>query len=506
MSHSIFDSYVAETFGVDPAEFETKSSGPEQDDEPVIDLSAVVGLLIEPQTASIVAGDTAQFHAASLFAGGDQQDETGTVEWTSSDPALLSFTNPGQAVAARTLGAVIITITDPNTQMSATAKVTIVAGPSTHPDKGGEAKPSEGEQPRPKKNTYEKAYDLGLKDGFDGRTARPEFIQKYFYETGPHASSLAAYQVGYQDGTYKHLMASGDIQQEGHASVEGLRLMYEQGRADGRVGKPVHRPERVNNPEMPPPVQLDDPATMLKAYEAGYKETFDNWPHTPEAMYLLGKTDGLHDDPIHLKEVEAVGDAGLLKNYKAGLEAGKDAFDSAWGEGDKQTNASTPNAPQTPGLSKRDLALTGVGVVSTLISVLEAKGLVASAGVGTTIGAVLLPITAFFVGTDIAMKREEREAAIHDFVARFKTVVIVDSLEQARSFVKSQGVELIDLNDEGTAMYVELMQGWSAKMDEVLRDKIGDKPKADELTALYEGWVKQISKAAAKIMGNPRYR
>jgi hypothetical protein len=100
-------------------------------------------------------------------------------------------------------------------------------------------------------------------------------------------------------------------------------------------------------------------------------------------------------------------------------------------------NADEPD----PGRYSFSKEMKVTGIAASIYSIFEAKGAAAfSAGVvGTSIGAILLPIGAFILGTEIRQQKEEERQAVKDLVTKFVSITFVDALERSRALVKAVG-------------------------------------------------------------------
>jgi uncharacterized repeat protein (TIGR01451 family) len=95
--------------------------------------AVLTSVFVGPSTASVTVGNTIQFVATGTFSDGSQGPITGSVDWTSSAPdvAIVNSGNEepqglatGLQVSAQP---VIITATDPTTNLSGTAQLTVIA-------------------------------------------------------------------------------------------------------------------------------------------------------------------------------------------------------------------------------------------------------------------------------------------------------------------------------------------------------------------------------------------
>src|SRR5208282_4243535 len=124
--------------------------------------------------------------------------------------------------------------------------------------------------------------------------------------------------------------------------------------------------------------------------------------HDKQAANKMGLSDGKLNDPSRRDDVESTNNRELLDAYDAGFADGKETADSGWDDIGAKVDAADIKPPsQSPVMSTYDKVMTGAGVLAAIISVLEAKGLIAKAGVGTTLGTLLLIPMGFKLGTDI---------------------------------------------------------------------------------------------------------
>jgi len=96
--------------------------------------AVVTSVFVGPSTASVTVGESIQFVATGTFSDGSQGPITASVNWTSSAPAVASVLtgnvgSPGLAIGLEVSAQpVIITATDPTTNVSGTAQLTVSGG------------------------------------------------------------------------------------------------------------------------------------------------------------------------------------------------------------------------------------------------------------------------------------------------------------------------------------------------------------------------------------------
>jgi len=178
----------------------------------------------------------------------------------------------------------------------------------------------------------------------------------------------------------------------------------------------------------------------------------------------------------------------------------------------------TPPDTSTSTRTKVEQAVTGIGLVASTLSILEAGGAagaaaaggtVAAAGVGTTIGALLLPVGAFLLGTSIAEQREREEQAMDLFKMKLTGGAMVDATHAAVAQMQASGTPVRPLNPQGMAAVKELDGNWKDSMhDDINQQLFQDQwvnhshPEA-AWQARYDSWVKGMSQDLAKIYSNP---
>jgi WXG100 family type VII secretion target len=187
--------------------------------------------------------------------------------------------------------------------------------------------------------------------------------------------------------------------------------------------------------------------------------------------------------------------------------------------GGSSSPAMTPPGSSSSTRTKVEQTVTGIGLVASTLSILEAGGAaaaaaaggtVAAAGVGTTIGAILLPIGAFLLGTSIAEQREREEALMDEFKMKMVGGAMLDSTHMAVAQLQSAAVPLHDLNDKGMAAVKDLQSTWKDTMhDDINQQMFQDAwinhahPEA-AWQARYDSWTKGMSKDLASIYANPQ--
>jgi uncharacterized protein YjdB len=95
--------------------------------------ATLASISIAPATASIPAGTTQAFFATGHYSNGSTLDVTASVTWVSLSPSVASVANGTSAGVATglTVGSATIKAVDPNTQVSATAALTVTPGTLT---------------------------------------------------------------------------------------------------------------------------------------------------------------------------------------------------------------------------------------------------------------------------------------------------------------------------------------------------------------------------------------
>jgi len=179
---------------------------------------------------------------------------------------------------------------------------------------------------------------------------------------------------------------------------------------------------------------------------------------------------------------------------------------------DSQAGGSGPSTPAKPpeaGPSTREkveTTVTTVGIVGSIISILEIGS---GTAVGTTIGALLLPIGAFLLGTTIREQMDREEAAKKNFKMKMKSAAMVEAAHRAADQVKASGIPLRDLNQRGIAAVKANGERWREKMDDdvdtqLAKDFVTHSHPEAAWQAIYDGWVKGMAEDLADIYANPR--
>lgn len=105
--------------------------------------AVLTSLTINPNGGTMMVGDTMQFRVTGMYSDGAQLDVTEQLDWTSSDPMVLSVSNtPGSKGFAQALSAgagppVALSATDPGTGMMIGTGVTVLGGAFGPPPGGG---------------------------------------------------------------------------------------------------------------------------------------------------------------------------------------------------------------------------------------------------------------------------------------------------------------------------------------------------------------------------------
>jgi len=201
----------------------------------------------------------------------------------------------------------------------------------------------------------------------------------------------------------------------------------------------------------------------------------------------------------------------------SGASGGAAGSASAGSAGSSAPNMTPPDT-NTSTRTKVEQAVTGIGLVASTLSILEAGGAagaaaaggtVAAAGVGTTIGALLLPIGAFLLGASIAEQREREEQAMDLFKMKLTGGAMVDATHAAVAQLQTNGIPVRPLNEQGMAAVKELDANWKDNIHtDINRQLFQDQfvnhahPEA-AWQAHYDDWVKGMSKDLAGIYANP---
>ncbi len=148
----------------------------------------------------------------------------------------------------------------------------------------------------------------------------------------------------------------------------------------------------------------------------------------------------------------------------------------------------------------------GVGIVASIISVLEVATprTIAAAGVGTTVGALLLPIGAFFLGTAIREQADRRDQALEDFRNRLTGSAIIDAIKRAVSML---GHQARPLNKQGrdAALAITLRRREMIHNDiqrQLLADSYIQFHSEETWQALYDKWVEGNAQDLYKVYNN----
>src|ERR1051325_1667615 len=88
--------------------------------------ASLTSLQVSPGTTAIGAGATKQFTATGKFSDGSSKDLTGSVAWSSSDPAVATINSSGMATGVVS-GTVTITAKSGTTQGFASLSITVAA-------------------------------------------------------------------------------------------------------------------------------------------------------------------------------------------------------------------------------------------------------------------------------------------------------------------------------------------------------------------------------------------
>lgn len=156
---------------------------------------------------------------------------------------------------------------------------------------------------------------------------------------------------------------------------------------------------------------------------------------------------------------------------------------------------------------------TALGILAAAISVLEAGGSVAAAGVGTTLGVLLAPIAAFFLGTEIAEGWEKDEALQRDFKQYITGVAMYEAGKLAWVQAVEKNPNLKALNENGVKAVKEITSRWRKTMNAVVEDTYAMEEIAPPSGAerariwqgMYDAWVQGMSQELFLVYSNPNY-
>lgn len=223
--------------------------------------------------------------------------------------------------------------------------------------------------------------------------------------------------------------------------------------------------------------------------------------------YRMGLADGKYDDAVNW-QTKFQGRDDLQSAYAEGYKKSHDEADKEWDKvGAEVDEANMPKRPDGGGGVPVGQMLDGAGIVGSIISIIEANGARAlSRGVvGTTIGAILLPIFAFKLGTDIREKHDERKKARQDFLDKFWTITFTDALTRCRAMLKAAKVTSTDLNDDGKVATTTRYEHDRGELQDMLESYLDDDKNEEAYIALYKTWVQRLAKEWAKFAANPRF-
>jgi WXG100 family type VII secretion target len=157
---------------------------------------------------------------------------------------------------------------------------------------------------------------------------------------------------------------------------------------------------------------------------------------------------------------------------------------------------------------------TALGLLAAAISVLEAGGSMAAAGIGTTVGVLLAPIAGFFLGTEIAEGWEKDEALQQDF----KQYVTSAAMYEAGKLAWAQAIEkhpnlANGLNESGVKAVKEVTGRWRKAMNTVVENTYameevappGPAERAKIWQGNYDAWVDGMSREFFLVYANRNY-
>jgi len=143
--------------------------------------------------------------------------------------------------------------------------------------------------------------------------------------------------------------------------------------------------------------------------------------------------------------------------------------------------------------------LGGVGVATTIGSILETGGTMTAAGVFGTLSGLLLPAGAFLLGTSIAEERERQKAKLAEFKMKLVGSAMLEAVAKLRSKLAStQHGKMAHLNERGHQAVNKISQAWREKMSDEFDWKWGlwtsipyfnPSMLAAALQPVYENWV-----------------
>ena len=216
-------------------------------------------------------------------------------------------------------------------------------------------------------------------------------------------------------------------------------------------------------------------------------------------------------------------DSGGTGSSAGASSSGGSTLGSAGGTGTpgsapgSSTPTPTPPDTSTPTRAKVEQTLGGIGMVAEIISILEAGGAagaaaaggtVAAAGIGTTVGALILPLGAFFLGTAIAEQREKAEAAMNEFQMKMRGTAMLDATHGAAAQLQSQGIPIRALNPQGLAAVKDVQAKWKDTMNDGMQQQLTQDqfinhahPEA-QWQARHDEWVKGMSQDLANVYAN----
>jgi hypothetical protein len=260
--------------------------------------------------------------------------------------------------------------------------------------------------------------------------------------------------------------------------------------------------------------------SALRTFSASIQNNPQGDPSSPdensleEAMRLQAEKKTLEDKLNQGSYPEEDADRGRLEEIDA--ELGQLASQLPPTNCASTTNgasaASTPPQAPNTSVSTLDKVEDTVGVLGTLaeiISILESGGTIAKAGVGTTMGALLLPIGAFFLGTAIREQIDKAASAKADFKMKIKSSALADAAHSAAAQVEARCLPTKELNNKGVAAVKALAQRWKDKMDgeadkQLTKDEaINHSHPEDQWQALYDGWVQGMAEELVAIYTDP---
>jgi WXG100 family type VII secretion target len=214
----------------------------------------------------------------------------------------------------------------------------------------------------------------------------------------------------------------------------------------------------------------------------------------------------------------------VLANGAAGISGTADLAAGAGMSAFTGKPESVPEPPSRTGTTKGTVEDTVgiVGAVATVISILESGGIIAKAGVGTTIGAGLLPIGSFLLGLKWGLEAEEQEKRLTEFKTKMRVSAALTAVGIMRQRVVYENGPLLppfnsELNEEGKreleAVVKATDKSMNAEMDDMLkRDLVGSlygsvkRPTVQEWQDLHDWYVEYNFRDMASIYSQSKYR